>query len=84
MDKSILKFNIARRLDTETLQRKIREWLDCHTYDPIILLSPDTLNDMPVAILKPHNKNYDRYITMYAGCKIFTDPTMQYGEVELR
>lgn len=71
------KFSIARHVDTEILDMRIKYWLEEYKYDPIILMSPGTLKEI--------NDTYDLHRGVrYNGMKVFTDPSMKYGEVELR
>lgn len=40
-------FSILRNIDTKILDEQIADWFDEHKYDPIILMSPDTLKEIP-------------------------------------
>ena len=83
-----MKFSIIRKIDTQLLNNQLYKWEQTnHEYNPIILLSPDTLLDMPRLDeykLESTNNNYTGIVGMYQGYKVFSDPTMGYGEVELR
>ena len=89
------QFSIINKLDLEKLNTAIDSFknqssiLFADGYLPIILMSPDTLGDM-------HNLPNTKYVGIntknnctgmvgkYYGCKVFSDPTLKYGEVELR
>ena len=83
-------FSIVRHIDTEVLDRKIAAWNKTHYYSPIILMSPDTLKEMPTMedlgfyISKSTCNNCTGRVGTYHGTKVFSDPSMRYGEVELR
>lgn len=88
-------FSIVRHIDTEVLDRKIAAWNNTHDYSPIILMSPDTLAEMPkfdepkfddleIYITKSTCNNCTGLVGTYDGVKVFSDPSMKYGEVELR
>ena len=76
-------FNIVRHIDTRILDEQIDKWAEEHGYAPIILMSPDTLKeistleDLGIYITKKAHATYE-------GIKVFSDPSMKYGEVELR
>jgi len=88
MSESRMKFSIIRKIDTQLLNNQLHKWEQTnHEYNPIILLSPDTLRDMPRLDeykLESTNNNCTGMVGMYQGYKVFSDPTMGYGEVELR
>lgn len=76
-------FSIVNKIDIDVLDRKITAWSNTHNYNPIILMSPDTLKEITTL------KDLGIYITKkahltYEGIKVFSDPSMKYGEVELR
>lgn len=71
------KFNILRHIDIETLDKSIDDWFEEYGYAPIILMSLDT-----VRVIKD---NFDFHRSnRYRDAKVFVDPSMKYGEVELR
>lgn len=83
-----MKFNIANRLDISALNRKID-----YAYDKIcdfyIFMSPDTLADIPQLddykfIGVSTRNNCTGIVGSYHGHKVFSDPSMEYGEVEFR
>ena len=83
-----MKFNIANRLDISALNRKINYAYD-KTYDFYIFMSPDTLADMPQLddyefIGVSTRNNHTGMVGTYHGHKVFSDPSMEYGEVEIR
>lgn len=83
-------FSILRHIDIEILDKKIANWFEEYKYDPIILMSPDTLKEMPTIedfgfyISKSTCNNCTGRVGTYQGVKVFSDPSMKYGEVELR
>ena len=83
-------FSIVRHIDTEVLDRRITAWNNTHDYSPIILISPDTLKEIPTMedlgfyISKSTHNNCTSRVGTYQGVKVFSDPSMKYGEVELR
>lgn len=83
-----MKFSIVQRLDLNILSEQLYKWNETNNeYKPIILLSPDTLRDMPRLDeynLVSTNNRCTGMVGMYQGYKVFSDPTMKYGDVELR
>ena len=83
-------FSIVQHIDTEVLDIKITAWNNTHDYSPIILMSPDTLTEMPkfddmgIYVSKSTCNNCTGWVGTYKGTKVFSDPSMKYGEVELR
>lgn len=78
-------FNILRNIDTKILDEQIVDWIDKHKYSPIILMSPDTLKEISILyITKSTCNNCTGLVGTYEGTKVFSDPSMKYGEVELR
>ena len=83
-------FNILHKIDIDVLDRKITAWNNTHNYSPIILMSPDTLAEMPtfddmgIYVSKSTCNNCTGRVGTYEGIKVFSDPSMGYGEVELR
>ena len=83
-------FSILRNIDTKILDEQIADWFDEHKYDPIILMSPSTLKEIPtledlgIYIKKSTCNNCTDIVGTYQGVKVFGDPSMKYGEVELR
>lgn len=83
-------FSIVQRIDTEILDRKITAWNNTHDYSPIILMSPNTLREMPefekreIFLTQSICNNCTGRVGTYEGIKVFSDPSMKYGEVELR
>lgn len=81
-----MKFNIANKLDIEALNRRIDS--PEFSRDFYIFMSPDTLEDMPqlddfdvLGLMCNHRTGR---IGSYRGHKVFSDPSMKYGDVELR
>jgi len=83
-------FSILRNIDTKILDEQIADWFDEYKYDPIILMSPDTLKEIPtledlgISFTKITCNNCTGRVGKYWGAKVFSDPSMKYGEVELR
>lgn len=83
-------FSIVSRIDTEILDKNIYRWNNTHAESPIILMSPDTLaeiptlNDIGIYVSKSTCNNCTGRVGTYEGIKVFSDPSMKYGEVELR
>lgn len=82
------EFNIAGSLDLEKLDKHLFE--NSWQYEPIILLSPETLGCMPTldnfyeCIGQSTRNKCTGLVGVYHGRKVFSDPTKKYGEVELR
>lgn len=85
-----IAFNIIRHIDTKILDEHIDKWAEEHGYAPIILISPDTLREMPrsedfeICFTKSTCNNCPVRVGEYEGVKVFSDPSKEYGEVELR
>ena len=83
-------FSIVRHIDTKILDKKIEDWFKKYKYNPIILMSPDTLKEMPTMedfgfyTNKSTCNNCTGRVGTYEGAKVFSDPSMKYGDVELR
>ena len=88
MSKTRMQFNIVNKLNLSLLNNQLQKWeRENQNYNPIILLSPDTLRDMPMLDeyrLESTNNRCTGMVGMYQGYKVFSDPTMKYGDVELR
>ena len=89
------KFNISQALDLKKLDNAIDSFYKCFydceiSYNPIILMSPETLAHMPKLneyekYTRQSTRNYcTGMVGKYNGCKVFSDPTLDYGEIELR
>ena len=84
-----MQFNIANRLDIEFLNRKLNSAYSELRSDFYIFMSPDTLMHMSRLddyedIGRSTRNNCTGIIGTYHGHKVFGDPTMKYGDVELR
>lgn len=83
-------FNIIRHIDIKILDEQIDKWTEKHGYAPIILMSPDTLQEMPkledieIYPMQSTCNNCTGRVGTYEGVKVFSDPSRKYGEVELR
>lgn len=80
------KFNIITYINLDYLNNEIEKFEKNNQYSPIILTSIDTIrcvsdyNDKDL-----ENKiQFNDYINMYMGCRIFVDNTLKFGEIELR
>ena len=85
----VMKFNIANRLDIEYLNRRFDSACSEFHNDFYIFMSPDTLIHMPQLddydyIGKSTCNNCTGRVGSYCGHKVFSDPSMEYGEVEFR
>ena len=85
-----MQFNIANRLDIEFLNRKLDSACSELRSDFYIFMSPDTLAHMPQLddyyeyIGKSTRNNCTGRVGSYRGHKVFSDPSMKYGDVEFR
>ena len=85
-----MKFNIANKLNIEALNRRLGCAATEFHDDLYIFMSPDTLMDMPRLedyyeyTGKSTCNNCTGRVGSYKGYKVFSDPSMKYGEVELR
>ena len=82
----MIELNILTKLNLKILNDAIDRFrMLQEKYDPIILMSPDTINELPRipddndAFVNPCG-----FVARYNGYKVFSDPTMKYGEVQLR
>ena len=78
-------FNIVVRADRRLLDKKLKEFMQTHNYNPIILMSKETVDDLrydgSIYYLKTEPPCY---MGMYDGYIVFVDPSKKFGEVELR
>ena len=85
-----MQFNIANRLDIEFLNHKLDSACSELRSDFYIFMSPDTLAHMPQLddyyeyIGKSTRNNCTGRVGSYFGHKVFSDPSMKYGDVEFR
>lgn len=83
-----MKFNIANKLDIEDLNHKIDCYSNIYHSDLYIFMSPKTLENVPKLEYRERDKDsFDEcagLIGVYQGYKVFSDPTMEYGDVEFR
>lgn len=89
------RFNIAQALDLKKLDNALDSFGDnffdaSNSYEPIILMSPETLSHMPrlteyERFIGTSTRNYcTGMVGKYHGYKVFSDPTLEYGDIELR
>jgi len=89
-----VKFNIISTLDIDTLNKRIDACARDYGRDIYIFMSPKTVNELSKAnashIIVTADLSLDecstsrRLFGLYRGCKVFEDPTMNYGDVEIR
>jgi len=85
-----MKFNIANKLDIEDLNHKIDCYSNIYHSNLYIFMSPKTLKNVPTLKLEYCERDEDSFdecaglTGFYQGYKVFSDPTMEYGDVELR
>ena len=84
-----MQFNIANRLDIGFLNRKLEDAYSELRSDFYIFVSPDTLMHMPQLddyeyVGKSTGNNFTRRVGSYRGHKVFSDPSMKYGDIEFR
>jgi len=91
MEVAMSKFNIKQGLDLQKLDYNISVFKDTCGQEPIIIMSFDTLNSFPKMpdqdyfIEQSKEKHYYAgMVGMYYGCKVFTDPSLNFGDIELR
>lgn len=79
-----MKFNIAVRFDYDKLKKEIEKYIETYNQDPIILVDPYVFKEMNLdsSWSIGSYKHYDGI--RYLGFKVFVDPTLANGEVELR
>ena len=82
--------NISKKLDLNLLDEVINSFMRDECVRPIILMAPETLADMPTlnmfndCLRQSTRNNCTGLVGMYHGNKVFSDPTKDYGDVELR
>ena len=79
-----MKFNIANRLDIDALNRRIDSCDQETLSDFYIFMSPDTLAHMSQIYDYDYIGKLIGRVGSYMGHKVFSDPSMCYGEVEFR
>ena len=87
-----MKINIAYDLNIPLLNDKLNEFAINNLESPIMIMSPETMNKVTSTFQKfdgvrlgESNLVYTSNIVgIYHGYKVFTDPTMKYGEVDIR
>ena len=90
-----MRFSIVSKVDPRILSRKIDDYKNSKDYRlsgctiPIILMAPETINE----IRKEYGFDTDflnesggstYIVTRFNGCKVFSDPTLKFGDVEMR
>lgn len=79
-----MQFNIANRLDIEFLNRKLDNACSELRSDFYIFMSPDTLAHLPQLDDYYERNNCTKRVGSYFGHKVFSDPSMRYGDIEFR
>ena len=79
-----MQFNIANRLDIEFLNRKLDSACSELRSDFYIFMSPDTLAHLPHLDDYYERNNCTERVGSYFGHKVFSDPSMRYGDIEFR
>ena len=87
-----MKFNIVSDLNINLLNNKLNKYLLDNDETPIMLMSPKTMNAVATSFQKIEglrlNENGIAYesniVGIFRGYKIFADPEMAYGEVDIR
>ena len=87
-----MKINIAYDLNIPLLNDKLNEFAINNQQSPIMIMSHETMNKIATDFQKvdairlgESNLVYEaNTIGMYHGYKVFVDPTMKYGEVDIR
>lgn len=81
-----MKFNIAVRFDYDKLKKEIEKYIKTYNQDPIILVDYNVFKGMNLnsSELVGNYEHYDGILWHYHGIKVFVDPTLANGEVELR
>lgn len=89
-NKKMLKFNIKQELDIDKLNHNLTEFKKVYQ-DPIIIMSFDTLNSFPKMpdqdyLIEQCKKNhfYSGMVGKYYGSRVFVDPSLNFGDIELR
>lgn len=84
-----MKFNIAKSIDVEKLEKNIAKFFITETHSPYMFMNEDTMKELianevveyPLGTIAI--KDGCR-IGTYQGNKVFMDNTKTFGEVELR
>ena len=84
-----MQFNIANKLDIDFFNRKFNSACSELRCDFYIFMSPNTLMHMPQLddydfIGVSTRNNCTGRVGSYHGHKVFSDPSMEYGDVEFR
>lgn len=80
-----MNFNIARTLDYEMLDKKIKVY-ECENNGdlPYIFISSETANEMTKHDFNKGIVDCSKTICRYMGCNVYLDDDLEYGEIELR
>lgn len=80
------KFSIIKALDLSKLNKEINDYRFVHREDPYIFINNETRWDIFQDSASETTFEFREYCTIskYCGYKVFIDPTLEYGEIELR
>lgn len=87
------KFSILNSINLSKLNKEIDEHRCAYLNDPYIFMNYQTYDEIAKSFKDQSNSqkfmDYNHYrrigfTAQYQGCKVFSDPTLEYGEVELR
>ena len=87
-----MKINIAYDLNIPLLNDKLNEFAINNRQSPILIMSPKTMNKIAtdfqrVETIRLGESNFiyeANVVGKYHGYKVFADPEMEYGEVDIR
>lgn len=81
-----MKINIAVKLDYQKLENAIENYIKMYKQDPVILVNYSVCKDMEInaSDLCGAYDHPDGVVHRYNGYRVFVDPTLDHGEVELR
>lgn len=93
------KFSIMQKLNLSILNDKIKSFRQTNECDPIIIVGSETSKALQSETPKALQYDQDfiwhhllycitnpdsKYEGCYEGCRVFIDPTMKYGDIEIR
>ena len=78
------KFNINKTLDVNKLSNNIAMFHQSKNIAPYIFMSKDTMDELSACLTEHVLVDDCVILSRYNGYKVFLDPDLEYGEVELR
>lgn len=89
------KFSILDSINLYKLNKEIDEHRCTYLNDPYIFMNCQTYAEIAKCFRNPDSNKFNGFdchpffkcgglISQYQGCKVFDDPTLEYGEIELR